>query len=318
MTANSRCGEYWGVILAGGDGERLRRLTRFISGDDRPKQFCPLLEGGQTLLERTRARIAKVIHPARTLFVLTQAHEPFYSKELAGVPQERLVVQPSNRGTTAALLCTLARIAHRDKDAIVAFLPSDHYYSIERTFVQGMIKALNTAAQVRDTVILLGTKAESPETGYGYIEPGEDLLEAGSGLRRTGRFWEKPTAEVAEGLQQRGCLWNTFVMVGSVRAFFELIESAAPALHRAFKPILSDPLSEAELRTVFQKLPASDFSKEILPVSVSRTAVMDLGDIGWSDLGEPQRVITTLSEHGIHSPWCQPWQQQLALASAAG
>jgi hypothetical protein len=33
----------WGVVLAGGDGLRLKPLTQFICGDERPKQFCPLL-----------------------------------------------------------------------------------------------------------------------------------------------------------------------------------------------------------------------------------------------------------------------------------
>ena len=35
----------WALILAGGDGTRLRALTRRIAGDPRPKQFCPLLDG---------------------------------------------------------------------------------------------------------------------------------------------------------------------------------------------------------------------------------------------------------------------------------
>ena len=40
--ASATRGKRWGVILAGGDGTRLQRLTRLICGDDRPKQFCPL------------------------------------------------------------------------------------------------------------------------------------------------------------------------------------------------------------------------------------------------------------------------------------
>jgi len=40
----------WAVILAGGDGTRLKSLTRHIAGDERPKQFCSVL-GRATLLD---------------------------------------------------------------------------------------------------------------------------------------------------------------------------------------------------------------------------------------------------------------------------
>src|SRR6266851_8917825 len=66
----------WGVILAGGEGVRLRSLTRLVSHDGRPKQFCPLL-GGRTLLAQTRMRIAPSISGHRTLFSLLSAHERF-------------------------------------------------------------------------------------------------------------------------------------------------------------------------------------------------------------------------------------------------
>jgi hypothetical protein len=52
----------WGVILAGGDGKRLLPLTRRITGNDRPKQFCALT-GGKTLLKQTQR---KIIDPNRT------------------------------------------------------------------------------------------------------------------------------------------------------------------------------------------------------------------------------------------------------------
>lgn len=92
------CSRHWGVILAGGDGERLRPVTRLIAGDDRPKQFCPLLEGKKTLLEQTQLRIAKAVPPGRTLYVLTHRHERFYADALAQVPPSRLIVQSAEPG----------------------------------------------------------------------------------------------------------------------------------------------------------------------------------------------------------------------------
>ena len=67
----------WAVILAGGDGSRLKSLTRKIAGDERPKQFCSVL-GQKTLLEETRARAALELASQRTLNVLNRAHEPYY------------------------------------------------------------------------------------------------------------------------------------------------------------------------------------------------------------------------------------------------
>jgi mannose-1-phosphate guanylyltransferase len=48
------------IILAGGDGTRLSEITRRISGDSTPKQFCPVI-GNTSLLEQTRLRAALVV-----------------------------------------------------------------------------------------------------------------------------------------------------------------------------------------------------------------------------------------------------------------
>src|SRR5262245_14362397 len=106
MDSHSR----WALILAGGDGTRLRPLTRQIVGDDRPKQFCRLL-GSDTLLEQTQRRAARLLSPARTVVVVVQSHERFYAPLLADLPSHRLVIQPDNRGTAPAILYGLLRLS---------------------------------------------------------------------------------------------------------------------------------------------------------------------------------------------------------------
>ncbi|MDQ2947906.1 MAG: sugar phosphate nucleotidyltransferase [Acidobacteriota bacterium] len=303
---NSNEDHRWGVILAGGDGVRLRSVTRLVSGDDRPKQFSPLL-GGKTLLAQTRLRTAGSIHRDQTLFVLTRAHEPFYASELETVPASRMVVQPTNRGTLPAILWSLLRIIRLDHKALVVFLPSDHYYSEEEKFMAAIASAFNLAEVDAESVILLGAMAKRPEIEYGWIEADSTIASPfGERLMRVKRFWEKPSYKIAQGLLEQGCLWNTFVMVGSAHAFVDMIRNVFPALYSAFEPILSttDPEIEARLmRRVYARIPAADFSKQVLSISTDRLAVASFGDIGWSDLGDPRRLITTLFESGIENPW---------------
>jgi hypothetical protein len=105
----------WGVILAGGDGTRLRSLTRFISGDNRPKQFCPLFDAC-TLLGHTVRRAERSIPAAQTLFALTHAHRDFYSGELDNFRSQR-IVQPANKGTPPPILFSALSIARMDENA---------------------------------------------------------------------------------------------------------------------------------------------------------------------------------------------------------
>ena len=131
----------WGVILAGGDGVRLRGLTRLVCGDDRPKQFCPLL-GSSTLLDDARQRAERSICPEQIVFSLTRHHRKHYLRDLGDAQR---LVQPCNKGTAPAILSALLHITQTDPDAIVAVLPSDHYYSQERIFTETLESAFAVA-----------------------------------------------------------------------------------------------------------------------------------------------------------------------------
>ncbi len=123
----------WAVLLAGGDGKRLQGLTHRIAGDSRPKQFCRIF-GGKSLLDQARERIRPVFREDRTMFVVTSVHEEFYGENLFDVDASRLVVQPVNRGPGVAIARALLSVVQSDADAILAFFPSDHYYSDNAAF----------------------------------------------------------------------------------------------------------------------------------------------------------------------------------------
>jgi mannose-1-phosphate guanylyltransferase len=284
----------WGVILAGGEGVRLRPLTRLLSGDERPKQYCPLL-GGRTLLRHTIQRVSRNISSDRMLYVVLAAHEPFYRSELGDVPASRLLAQPSNRGTLPAILGSLMLIGKRDEHAVVGIFPSDHHYEEEERLKAGIDLAFD-AAEEAPSVVLLGAAAKHPAADFGWIEAEPAVsTRSNGGILRVRRFWEKPSPQIAKDLFERGCIWNTLVMVGRVRAFLDIICSAAPELYETFDELGAD-IDEETLRSIYEELPPADFSKLVLSGSAADTlGVFSLGDVGWTDLGDPRRVIKVLA-----------------------
>src|SRR5262249_60178228 len=58
-------GNLWAVVLAGGEGMRLRPLTRHLYGDERPKQFAAVV-GARSLLRQTLDRVGLLVPPERT------------------------------------------------------------------------------------------------------------------------------------------------------------------------------------------------------------------------------------------------------------
>ena len=192
----------WGVILAGGDGVRLRPLTKVICGDERPKQFCPLFDG-KTLLGQTLERAELIVRRSQLMVSLTSDHGKWYSQEVGLRPSQR-VVQPVNKGTGSAIVHSLLSLARLDAQALVAILPCDHHYSNERSFASALESAFETAAVRTDSVILLGAQADYPEVEYGWIELGEPLGDEGSQLFRVQEFREKPAIDVARRLFEQG------------------------------------------------------------------------------------------------------------------
>jgi mannose-1-phosphate guanylyltransferase len=296
----------WGVILAGGDGKRLLPLTRTIAGDDRPKQFCSIM-GQETLLQQTQLRISGLVPKQQTLLVMTRTHEAFYADYVAGVPSWGALIQPHNQGTAPAILYALMRLREMDPEGIVAFFPSDHHFSNDEAFADHLESAYAAAASLPERVILLGIPPDTPEVEYGWIEP---AVSAGHKMPDSvfpvSRFWEKPQRALAVSLMGRGCLWNSFIMVGHIGAFLNPIRRTLPCLLDAFESIRSSlltPSEETEMSKLYSRIGATGFSEDVLSVRPNDLAVLCATGLGWSDLGDPDRVLSVLGRKGVGTEW---------------
>jgi mannose-1-phosphate guanylyltransferase len=166
-----------------------------------------------------------------------------------------------------------------------------------------MESAYAAAISLPEQVILLGIPTDSPEVEYGWIEPGVSCV-AQSCVFPVSRFWEKPPRKLATALMAQGCLWNSFVMVGRINAFLNPIRQTLPSLLGAFESIrssFSTASGEKGLLELYSGIPATSFSQDVLSMRPTDLAVQCATGLGWSDLGEPGRVLAVLESRGART-----------------
>jgi mannose-1-phosphate guanylyltransferase len=282
------------LVLAGGDGLRALPVTRALFGDDRPKQFCALV-GREPLVVQAQRRASLVVPPSRSLLVLTRVHEPYYRGLVYGTPASSLVVQPSNRGTGAAVLYGLLRIARKTPNAPVVILPSDHWVSDEAVFMAHVAAAIGIVRAHPTAVILLGVEPTRPEREYGWIEPSTPIADVWSDLHGVARFVEKPDSARALQMQQSGTsYWNTSVVAGTAEGLLFLFAMARPALLDTFLGVWSElgtPSETAAIERLYGDLPRSDFSADVLASQPESLSVLAVSGVAWEDVGSPGRML---------------------------
>jgi hypothetical protein len=77
-----------------------------------------------------------------------------------------------------------------------------------------------------------------------------------------------------------------------------------PEMYAAFAAITERFETAAEhnvLAELYSQIADSNFSHQVLAVRPGDLMVLRVGDVGWSDLGEPNRVLSTLARLGVQS-----------------
>jgi mannose-1-phosphate guanylyltransferase len=311
----------WAVVLAGGEGMRLRSVTRAIVGDDRPKQYVPLISA-DSLLRQTVARAARLSPRERTLVVSQQRHAGWLAADLGAHRAPKLLLQPENRDTAAGVLLPVYWIAARDPNATVVVYPSDHFVLEEAAFVAHVAEVVAFLDRQSDRIVLLGARAMEPDTEYGWIEPGDAVGATASGpICRVARFREKPTPQAAAMWMARAWLWNTFVMVAKASTLVSVADVLLPGLHHrltAAAPFLGTRREARALEQAYASLPRQNFSETVLQAGLPFLAVSALPPLTWSDLGTPQRLFKLLWTLGISPAWMRGRRPAVKATRRAG
>ena len=288
------------VILSGGSGTRLWPL----STPRKPKQFLPLVSD-RTLFQETVARLHGLPDLAEPIVVCNEAHASLVAEQLGqiGAKARAIVLEPAARNTApaiaaAALLAKsgsepFSAAAEKGSDPILLVLPADHVVADAGAFRAAVGRAVEAAAAGR--LVTFGIVPTRAETGYGYIERGDDDE---GGWSAVARFVEKPDRETAERYLVSGrFLWNSGMFVFGAEGFLAELERLAPRIAAACRAATEGASREGaftRLGPAFLDSPFDSIDFALME-KTDRAAVVPL-DAGWSDIGSWAALHSVLKQ----------------------
>jgi mannose-1-phosphate guanylyltransferase len=295
-----------GLVLAGGEGQRLRPFVMRLRGDALPKQYVNF-SGSLSMIEHTYRRAETLIPRGRLFTIVNQAHLKFaeVKDQLRDRHPETVIVQPTNRETGPGLLLPLTYIHKRYPDAVVAVFPSDQFILETDRLMRHIELAHGVVQRDRSRLVLLGITPDYEEQDYGYIMPGAGPECAAGVMRPVENFIEKPDVLRAGELMGQGALWNTMLTVFNVATLFTWVKEIEPELYGHFARIydaIGTRREAGSIQAAYEELRAVNFSKELLePIAQrypGRLAVLPVTDITWSDWGTERRILSSLKKIG--------------------
>lgn len=266
------------VVMCGGAGTRLWPVSR----DTMPKQFISLLGQGSTF-QRAMQLLSDQAVFGEPIVITNEAYRFTVLEQLQAVGvSAQIVLEPMRRDSAAAVAVATELALARDERAVVGVFAADHIVQDGALFVETCRKAGAVAAQGR--IVTIGIPPSHPATGYGYIQPGEEVAD---GARQVAAFVEKPDAKRAAQYLLDGYLWNSgnFIFdAATMRAELEafepqVLEPVVAAVAKA-KPdldfLLLDAAAFGQARTI---------SIDYAVMERTQKAAVVAGSFGWSDVG---------------------------------
>ena len=277
------------VIMAGGKGERFWPVSREAT----PKQLITLL-GERSFLQQAVDRVRALV-PIENILIITNAVQaPAVRDQLPDLPTANIVGEPIGRDTCAAVALGAALVGARDEQGVLAVLPADHVIPDAAKFQQVLSDAFDVAA-AQPVIVTIGIHPTSPETGYGYIQSGEQIsTPSGNQIPITRffnaqRFVEKPNLETAQRyLAEGNYRWNAGMFVWSYQTIQRALTDHQPEIASAAERwrLAAQHGHESLVSVLASEYPSvKKISIDFAVMEKARNVVVADGAFDWDDLG---------------------------------
>ncbi len=267
------------VVLAGGEGHRLWPL----SNEATPKQFLKL-GSTSTLFQQALNRCTGAMFDATPIVIAAQNCRGHVLQAAEELNQEvDIILEPLSRNSCAAMVAGALRAMETNPRAILLVLAADHNIPDVQLFQASVLQALPAAQAGK--IVAFGIVPSHPATGYGYIQTGNDLPDAG--VKLVNCFAEKPNLEMAQTYVDQGYLWNSGNFLLAAQVLVDEVERLAPEVLHAVRQSLDEAERDADFIRLghepFSKSPSLSFDCAVME-KTKRASVLPV-DYAWSDVG---------------------------------
>jgi mannose-1-phosphate guanylyltransferase len=298
---------FYPIILAGGRGTRFWPLSR----KRRAKQLLAL-DGKQTMIQQTVARLAPMAAPSRFWIITNDDLRPAILRQLPKLPPKQIIAEPAGRNTAPAIGLAAFLLLRHDPDAVLGLFPSDHVIAEPAQYRATLSRGIEIAA-AGDSIVVLGIRPTRPETGYGYIEaasPEDDAPDQQGSLR---------VRRARQFLDAGNYFWNSGMFLWRADTLANALREHLPKTARLLEKIAA-AYGTRKFADTFRKLyPKCENISIDYAVLEPRSAKGEAqsgifclpSDFGWNDLGS----WTALHEH--HVAKAKPADGSLISASGS-
>ncbi len=265
--------------MAGGVGSRFWP----VSTKEFPKQFHDMLGTGETLIQKTFHRLAKII-PQENIFILTnEIYNDLVFAQLPQVTKRQVVLEPAMRNTAPCILYASLKIQKENKDAVMIVAPSDHWIEDENAFIDNVQQAFDFCAE-NDALMTLGIQPTFPNTGFGYIEFDKESSDA---IKMVNQFREKPDYKTAKEFLAKGnFLWNAGIFMWSANSVVAAFKNKQPELFALFEQGYEAYNTDFEDDFILENYAkAENISVDYAILEKSKNVYVLPATFDWNDLG---------------------------------